>query len=111
MDILLYIGFASALAVTLTVLFCRHQIARQKTISFWTVCLSALSATVIDFVCVNGSDIFTSRFWNYIWDNTYWPPIAFFLFGVGIPLLICFLSAALVAVFYHSRRKAEKPVA
>jgi len=103
MEQLLYFGFLASVPVPITILFCRHQKAHRKPVSFWTICFGALIATLISFVCEFAPDIFTHRFWNYILDNTYFGPIIFFLFFAGIPLLISFLSASLVVNYYRSR--------
>ncbi len=107
MEQLLYFGFPAALAVPLTVLFCRHQIARQKPVSFWTVCIGTLSAYAIEFVCAIGPGLLSS--WNFIWSNDYFPPVPYLLITLGIPLLICAVAAAFVAFFYRSRGKTSRP--
>jgi hypothetical protein len=107
----IFFGFPALVTMPIAVLFCRDQIARRKIVSIWLILPSALIATLIDLVCALGPDIFTRNFWNFIWDNTYFPPIAFFLFGVGIPFAICLASAALIIGCYRCKNKKTNPTA
>ena len=108
MEQLLFFGFPAAVAVPLTVVFCRHQIAHGKPISFWQVGWSTLGAIPIYLVCVFGAEVFTSGFWTYAWHNELCPPAAFFLIVVGIPAFTCFASSTSVAAFYHRRGSKGK---
>jgi len=99
------------MTIPLTALFCRHQIARQKPISFWVACLGALSATLIYLLCAFSPDIFTRFFWNYLSDDGNFWPVLFILVAIGIPFVMCLVSAALVVGYYRGRTKSKNHVA
>ncbi len=102
MEQLLFIGFPAAVAVPLTVLFCRHQIARQKPISFGTVCLGTISAYAIVLLCAIGPGVLSS--WSFIWSGEYFSPLPYLLIMCGGPLLICVASAAFVVFCYRFQK-------
>jgi|ERR1017187_6774533 hypothetical protein len=105
---LIYIGFLVLVTVSLAVLFCRHQVARRKPISALTVFQTALSATLIYSVCAFSPDMFTRLFWNRLWHDENFGLSGFFLIEVGIPFVICLLSATVFVDLYRYWSRTKK---
>ena len=104
MEQLFFFGFAALVTVPITVLFCRHRIAHQKSVSFGTVCIGVSGATLITLICAIGTDLFKRAYWASIGDNPSLPRFVFFLV-LGILVAVCFVPSAFIVGYYRSRSK------
>ena len=104
MERLLYIGFPAAVTIPLTVLFCRHRLAGGKPTSLGTVLAGTLSATVITLVCMIGTDIFTTQFWIYTWNDPYVSRAGYSIM-LSVLVSFCFVVAAFIVGYYTRTRK------
>jgi hypothetical protein len=111
MDYFLFLIPPIAVVIVLTILLCRHSIARKCRISLVTpIATTVISAFAITFFWLwtnGGWNIFTSSYWEDQKGGYVSPELCF-----GSSVCICFLTALMIVLHYQKRNKRNKlPIA
>jgi len=104
---LVFLAILLGVAIWVTNAACRRRIRSRQQPSYWLAIFGASSAVLVLVLVIFNRALFTSRFWDEVWNDDRLPAVIFVPFFLFITMILGLFPAALIVRHHREEFKNQ----